>query len=243
MNLAEHYGTSLHAAELAVPRILGMQVRDESSRDYGGYLPPDLGYVEPGTSAGHGGALLLLYCNPDSRYHRDPGILRSATLYLRHLLGAQHEDGTIDLRCTNFHCSSTIAFTIQGFGYVWRVLDSRGAETAEERETWAMARRYIERSAEGMLNGGFHTPNHRWVLVSALSLLYRILGDERLRAEAELYLREGIDSDADGEYTERSVGVYNVAVNRSLLIASEELEMPELLEPVCRNLDSVLRYW
>ena len=243
MNLADHYATSLHAAESRVAGITGMQVRNPDHRDYGGYLDPNVGYTEPGTSAGQAVQLLLLYCNPDSRYHREPSVLESARLYLDHLLREQHEDGTIDLKCTNFHCSSTIAFSIQGFAYLWRVLERHDMSTLEEERVRTMARRYVEQSAAGMLGGGFHTPNHRWVLVSALSLLYRILGDERLRREAELYLREGIDSDADGEYTERSVGVYNMAVNRSLLIAAEELGKPELLDPVKRNLDSVLRYW
>ena len=93
-----------------------------------------------------------------------------------------------------------------------------------------------------MLRGGFHTPNHRWVMASALSLLYRLYGDERFRREAELYLAEGIDCTPEGEYTERSVGIYNVVNNRSLMIMAEELGRPELLEHVRRNLAMVQSY-
>jgi len=243
MDLALHYATSLRAAELRLDHTLHCQQRDPSQRDYGGYAPPDQGYVEPAHSADRASELLTLYLNPDSAHCGSPALLEGAHLYLEHLLGAQHPDGTIDLRCTNFHCSSTIAFTIHHFGYMWRLLEGRADLTAPESAVRDLARTYIEAGAEGMLNGGFHTPNHRWVLVSALSLLHRILKDDRLRQEAERYLAEGIDSDEFGEYTERSVGVYNIAVNRSLLITAAELERPDLLEYVAANLDSVLRYW
>ena len=243
MDLAHHYATSLRAAEWSADSFLRHQQRDPSQRDYGGSAPPGQGYVEPCHSPEAASALLTVYLNPDASHCGNPQVLDSARLYLEHALQAQHPDGTIDLRCTNFHCSSTVAFTIHNFGYMWRLLEQRADLTEAEAQVRDLARRYILAGAEGMLNGGFHTPNHRWVLVSALSLLYRILGDDRLRVEAERYLAEGIDCDEFGEYTERSVGVYNIAVNRSLLIAAEELERPELLDHVAANLNSVQRYW
>lgn len=243
MDLALHYATSLRAAELGLDHILHCQQRDPSQRDHGGYAPPGQGYVEPAHSADRASELLTLYLNPDSAHCASPVLLDSTRLYLEHLLRTQHPDGTIDLRSTNFHCASTIAFTIQHFAYVWRLLEHRDDLTGPEDEVRNLARQYIEAAAEGMLNGGFHTPNHRWVLVSALALLHTILGDDRLRHEAEHYLAEGIDSDEFGEYAERSVGVYNTAVNRSLLIAAAELQRPDLLQYVAVNLDSVQRYW
>ena len=243
MNLASHYATSLRAAERGADSILRNQQLDPSKRDYGGSAPPGQGYVEPCHSAEAAAGLLTVYLNPESCHAGSGRVLESARLYLEHLLREQHSDGTIDLRCTNYHCSSTIAFTIHNFGYVWRLLEQRVDLNPAEAEVRRLARQYIEAGAEGMLNGGFHTPNHRWVLVSALALLYRILGDDRLRLEAEAYLSEGVDCDEFGEYTERSVGVYNIAVNRSLLIAAEELERPDLLDSVAANLDSVQRYW
>lgn len=243
MDLAHHYASSLRSAERSADAHLRNQQRDPSKRDYGGSAPPAQGYVEPCHSAEAASGLLTVYLNPDSSHCGSPQVLDSARLYLEHLLQAQHADGTIDLRCTNYHCSSTIAFTIHNFGYMWRIFEQRTDLTRAETQVRDLARQYIVAGAEGMLNGGFHTPNHRWVLVSALSLLYRILDDGRLLEEAERYLAEGIDCDEFGEYTERSVGVYNIAVNRSLLIAAEELDRPELLECVAANLDSVQRYW
>ena len=53
----------------------------------------------------------------------------------------------------------------------------------------------------------------------------------------DAYLSETIDINSDGEYIERSTSVYNAVCNRSLRIAAEELNRPELLNAVRKNLD------
>ena len=95
----------------------------------------------------------------------------------------------------------------------------------------------IKVGSEGMVVGGFHTPNHRWVLVAALSMAKKLFPELEVQTIIENYLRESIDVNEDGEYIERSTGVYNAIVNRSLIYAAEALGRPELLEPVRKNLD------
>ncbi|TDF92814.1 hypothetical protein [Paenibacillus piri] len=240
--LKGHYRKIIEITELYVPFILRFQCLDTSSRDYGGCVVPPKEFSEPGVTAHCLDVLLSVYYNADSIYCGKPELLNSARLYIASLLREQHEDGTQDLKETNFHDATSAAFTVQVLAYTYRLVQKYSKQSELEQEIGGMMFDYLSRAAEGILNGGFHTPNHRWVMASALSLLYNLLGDERLRTEIQLYLNEGIDCDEYGEYTERSVGIYNVINNRSLQIMAEQLAMPELLQHIQRNLDMVMKY-
>ena len=67
----------------------------------------------------------------------------------------------------------------------------------------------VRRAAEGLLQGGFHTPNHRWAIASNLLECADFFGSSELAEAAKVYLREGSDCNEDGEYAERSAGGYN----------------------------------
>ena len=78
---------------------------------------------------------------------------------------------------------------------------------------WGTQARMKERMAHtvhlggrGLLEGGFHTPNHRWAIASLLSCCGRLFGEEDLIQAAQIYLNEGMDCNADGEYAEKSAG-------------------------------------
>jgi hypothetical protein len=238
-----HYSHVVSLSEKMIPGILNEQDLNRSSRDYGGRVPVDRGFSEPGASAGAVAHLAGLICCPASRWYRSEELTSRALLFCRHLLTAQHPDGTIDLRETNFHDATMVGFSIQKLGYTYRLLLESDEVSSDLEELRDKIHTFLVRGAEGMLAGGFHTPNHRWVMTSALSLAGTILEDPRLVAEAERYLREGIDCTEAGEYTERSAGIYNVVNNRSLIIAAEELQRPELLDHVRRNLDMMVNYF
>lgn len=93
-----------------------------------------------------------------------------------------------------------------------------------------------------MRTGGFHTPNHRWVMASALAMVWAATGDPALLEEAQLYLREGIDMNPDGDYTEQSVSVYDSIVNESLISLAQLLGREDLLDYVRRNLRKLFCY-
>ncbi|MGI5893939.1 MAG: hypothetical protein ACOX6P_05025 [Candidatus Merdivicinus sp.] len=240
--MLQHFLKGTRIGDRMIPAVRRDMVRDPNSTEYGAVCTPVKGFGEPSQS-NYISLLVSAYYNPHSRYYQDASLLEDALCILNFMLRKQHPDGTIDLRETNFHCASTVGFSVQVMAYTWRLIDQKNQGTELEKSVADALYEFLRMGAEGMKHGGFHTPNHRWVLTSALSLCANILGDEECRKECSLYLGEGIDCDANGEYTERSAGIYNVVNNRSLIIAAEELGMPELLEYVRRNLRMVPCYF
>ena len=98
----------------------------------------------------------------------------------------------------------------------------------------------IGRACDGMVGAGVHTPNHRWKMASALLLADRLYPHSAWRAEAQAYLDEGIDIDADGEYSERSTGGYNHVCDRAMILIGRALGRQEYLEYADRNLRHML---
>ena len=88
----------------------------------------------------------------------------------------------------------------------------------------------IYSGAKGIVQGGFYTPNHRWVILAALAMTQKLYPELQLQDTINSYLKESIDINADGEYSERRTGVYNAIVNRALILSSEALDQPLLLK-------------
>lgn len=217
------------------------QCLDESSRYYGGILSREFGvasanhnYGTPTTMAIWAAAL----CNPGSRYYRDPELAGRMTLAARYVLGAQHDDGTISPGWTNFHSPPDTAFVVVGYAQVYQLLVRDGWE--ELKAAAADIRSFLERTTPAMVTGGCHTPNHRWVLCAALGYLHELFGSDETLRRAEQWLAEGMDITPDGEWTERSNGIYNSVSDIMLIHASRLLKHPELLAPVRANLRMML---
>ena len=222
--------------------LIKLQVKDGRMADRGGILSPEKGFAEPAMSARAADVFLAAYYSPQSTYHQKDDMLEAAKRCAEHLLSSLNEDGTLDLLETNYHDATCNAFCVQVIAYTYRMMKQYSRHSETEEYVFSMLHDFLERSAGAMVTGGFHTPNHRWVLASALVLCYRELGLEECRQAAFEYLDEGIDCDEEGEYTEHSVGIYDVACNQSLLIILREMGMPELIEPVLRNLNKLSYY-
>ncbi|MFS0722999.1 hypothetical protein [Paenibacillus sp. 1P07SE] len=221
---------------------LERQVMDPASRFYGGVRDPLTGLAWPSHV---GGAPLYiatwtaaLLCK-ESRYYRSEPLAERLELAADFQLRSQHADGTISPGFTNMHSPPDTAFVVSGLAQTYELMISSGWEPLQRAA--AVLRRFLEGTVPAMLTGGCHTPNHRWVLTAALGFLYRLTGEEALRQRAEVWLAEGIDCTSDGEWTERSNGIYNAVSNLSLYYTAELLELQELLEPVRRNL-YMMRY-
>jgi hypothetical protein len=91
-----------------------------------------------------------------------------------------------------------------------------------------------------LAGGGVHTPNHRWEICKALAHLNHLWPSRLLKARINDWLGEGIDIDAEGEYSERSPNYAAEVTNKSLLTVARYAAKPRLLTDVRRNLQLTL---
>ncbi|WP_036720746.1 hypothetical protein [Paenibacillus harenae] len=212
------------------------QVMDSESRFHGGVTDPVNGIAWPS----HGGTPMVMalwasaLVNEDSRFYHDRELLLRLEQSAKYMLRFQHGDGTISPPWTNMHSPPDTAFVVSGLAQVYELLDGHGWEPA--RQAAEDIRTFLLRTIPALLTGGCHTPNHRWVITAALGFLYKLTGQPELKERAEQWLAEGIDCTEDGEWTERSNGIYNAVSDIVLIYAAELFDKPELLEPVRRNL-------
>lgn len=224
---------SIEQAEKSYENLVKQQITDPNDPEYGGYYNKGFGVVAQNCGASAGGLISLYFC-PGSKYYRDPHVLKCADGLIQHLRNHLHEDGTVDYFCCNFHSAPDTAFVTQGLAKPALLID---AKTEEEKAFQAKLFDTLHHMGEALIREGFHTPNHRWVISSALSMINRLMPDPRYIARINEYLAEHIDCNEDGEFAERSAGGYNEINNRAMLLLAENLDKPELLEHVRRNLN------
>ncbi len=224
---------TIESHEKSCQRLLKYQIRDKASPDFGGYYNVHFGLVAQNAGGSAAGPMSLYFCE-ESRYYKDPAVLELASNLIRHLLNHLHEDGTVDYFRCNFHSAPDTAFVTLGLAKAAKLIK---AETPEEKAFQEELYEALRRMGEGMLTGGFHTPNHRWVISSALALINSLIPDKRYEERIKEYLIEGIDINEDGEFTERSAGGYNEINNRALITLAQELKKPQFYDYVRRNLE------
>ncbi|MGG1554502.1 hypothetical protein [Paenibacillus ferrarius] len=215
---------------------LQLQVADPASKYDGGVMDETTGIPRanhlgtPAVMAAWAASLV----NADSRYYRQAELREALEKASAFLLRRQHADGTISLGSTNFNSPPDTAFVVGGMTQIYRMLEQ--ANWSELAPALANIRLFLERTIPALLTGGCHTPNHRWVITAALVQLHDIFDRPELLVRAEEWLSEGMDMTEDGEWTERSNGIYNAVSNISLFHTARVLNRPALLEYVRRNL-------
>jgi hypothetical protein len=193
-------------------------------------------------------ALIYLHAlSAGSASSRQPSFwLERALLAAEGLRRAQRPSGLFDLVSCNYDSSPDAGFAVQRLC----PLVELGRVVAPQDPDWdrlvGVVETIVRRAVEGMLTGGFHTPNHRWVIASALAYAAALWPDlaadaQGVRAVVEDYLGEGFDVDAEGAFIEHSVSVYDAVCDRSLLLLAEhwpdEAVRAAALSAVRANLD------
>ncbi len=194
------------------------------------------GLSDGGDFVWFGSYFIIAYYLEDSPHYRNDELLERAYRAYSRYEAFLHEDGSADLLCTNFHDPSQTAFHIQNFFQSIELLARLNTHTEIEDKLFEKIKSILRKTGHAMATLGFHTPNHRWVISSALAVAYRYTGEQEFLDAINGFLMEGIDCDEYGEYTERSTGSYNNICNHSFVLMGYCLNDPKFFEYPRRNL-------
>ena len=235
------YREALYRTEKEQRRFMRAVIRDPKHPDYGKYIL-DSGIYEPGMAFVMIRKSVLLYLCADSVYYKNPEVLDFIEMLCLRAEKDTHEDGTNDLVISNYRQPEF--FYTPGLCHSYHLLNALPEKTEREAAVAEMIYHITERICYGLLVSGFHTPNHRWVHTAALFNAYNTVRekDDRFLELANKYLAEKIDIDENGEFSERSAGMYSAVSDRALCEIAVQANMPELFEHVKKNLLLVYKY-
>ena len=261
--MEKHYQKMIQDTQDRVVKSLQIQILDRESPRYGGFADPT-GIVQAKFSIYRVASMTAAYCNEDTVYYHDEKVLDSILLGLDYIRRVQHENGLFDYITCNFFSAPDTAFCIKKLLPVYRYLAGKagaaklpagdgGLEAVGtikedslsrgEREILDRVGTIVRSGARGMLEGGFHTPNHRWAIASLLMTCGRLFDDKEMEKAAFTYLNEGIDCNEDGEFAEKSAGNYNRVNNDAMIMLSEATGDASYEQHAIRNLRMMLNYW
>jgi len=217
-----------------VANYIKSQNTDPSSRWRGAIADVD-GLHQPGSAGRVLAVGVAAYLHQESKFHQDPELRRRIQLASDHLARLQTPDGNFNLLSTNFNSPPDLAFIMLNAGTAASL-----ARKHNEQEIFSWMEPWIRKAGDGLARGGVHTPNHRWVTCAALAQVNGLFPAQRYLDRIDQWLAEGIDIDADGQYSEQSTAEYNAVSDNALAMVAEKLDRPELLDPVRRNLEAML---
>lgn len=172
------------------------------------------------------------YCNSLSRFYKSSMVIEKMNQYIDALLLEQYDDGTLDAG-GNRQSPPDTAFLLEYMCAAAAVLESENRKGLNRLRD--KLKTFIVNAGEAMVTGGVHTPNHRWVVSAALANINALYPNPKYVNRINQWLAEGIYSNEDGHYSERS-GVYSAVINKALITMARLLDKPELLEYVNKNL-------
>lgn len=217
-----------------VDTLLKKQNTDPHSR-WRGLIPDQYGIHGPGTAAGVIDALTSAWLHAESKFHKSPLLPPRIRLAAEALSREQTADGNWHLLTTNFNSPPDTAFIVRAMAPAAVLL-----RRAKNQELFNVLEPVLRKAAQGLVKGGIHTPNHRWVASAALSQLHDLFGDPALVKRIDQWLAEGVDIDEDGQFTERSTYTYNPITDNAFVTMALKLKRPALFDPARKNLESML---
>ncbi len=263
--MEEHYRKIVRDTDKRVVAAMQRQIMEPADIRFGGFRDKT-GIVQAKYAVYQAAAMAAAYCCPDSAFYRSGKIYDRILAGLSYIRSVQHENGLFDYITCNFFSAPDTAFCLKKLLPVYEYLRGKAGGAAEdaaetdkgnggemkisgaaeitagEREILCRLEEIIRDGANGMLAGGFHTPNHRWAIASILMACSRLFCDAKLERAAYSYLKEGIDCNADGEYSEKSAGNYNRINNDAMLLLSQATGDASYEQHVLRNLKMMLTY-
>lgn len=228
-----------------VQRKLGRAVESMTARqritpghpEDGAFINPETGIGFEGQTVGWLTQCGLLYCFEPGR----ADLLERMAAALDYLETRQRPSGRIDLHSANYDSAPDSGFALQLLCATIEIGRQECANDAAWQRVIHRVEDYTRRMAAGTATGGFHTPNHRWVIASALAQVRALLPDADHSDTIRAYLAEGFDIDAEGTYIERSVSVYDGVTDRSLMLLAanwpDDTTRQAALDAVAANLD------
>jgi len=197
--------------------------------------------TRPGRGVGRGATVMALaaaYCAPESSHFQSAALIPLLDNATKIFVDAQNKDGTLD--AGNLASPPDTAFVVEGLAAALAVLrhanDPRLAK-AEQNLT-----KFLLAAGEALVTGGVHTPNHRWVICSGLARINSLFPAAKYVNRIDDWLGEGIYIDSDGQFEERSTGIYSRVTVNAFVTMARLLDRPALLDSVRRNLDMNLYY-
>jgi hypothetical protein len=201
----------------------------------------DVPQARAGRGVGRGStvaALAAAYCAPESSFFQSAALIPLLENATKMFVDAQNKDGTLD--AGNLASPPDTAFVVEGLATALAVLrraNDRQLAQAEQNLT-----KFLLAAGEALVTGGVHTPNHRWVICSGLARINSLFPAAKYVNRIDEWLGEGIYIDSDGQFEERSAGIYSRVTVNAFVTMSRLLDRPALLDPVRRNLDMNLHY-
>lgn len=235
-----HRGEMIADLDLKIANALERQITDQEDERLGGFWT-DAFHVEPRESGFYLGELITAFVTEDSRWYLNRRVAQAIRLDLIYMKRHQRPDGCFDLTPCNYASPPDTAFMVNAMLNGWWLLEKCAAPEADFIR--APLYELIDSTSKGIAAGGFHTPNHRWAISSCLLNCEKITGNRALGERAAQYLREGLDINEDGEFSERSAGNYNQVNDDQMIRLYKATGDKAYLEAAAKNLEMMYCYF